>query len=56
MKWDIPDTPANADFPRFPGTGEGGEPGAFPKARVVTVAECCSHAAVLAAIGPAGAG
>jgi hypothetical protein len=56
MEWDVPDTPANAAFFGFPGTGKDGVQGAFPKARVVTVAECASHAAVLAAIGPAGAG
>lgn len=51
MEWDVPDTPANAAFFGYPGTAEG-EAGAFPKARVVTVNECASHAAVLAAIGP----
>jgi hypothetical protein len=56
MEWDVPDTPANAAFFGFPGTGKDGVPGAFPKARVVTVAECASHAPVLAAVGPAGAG
>jgi Insertion element 4 transposase N-terminal len=56
MEWDVPDTPANAAFFGFTGTGKDGAPGAFPKARVVTVSECASHAAVLAAIGPAGAG
>jgi hypothetical protein len=55
MEWDVPDTPANAAFFGFTGTGKDGAPGAFPKARVVTVSECASHAAVLAAIGPAGA-
>ena len=52
MEWDVPDTPANAAF--FGYRGAGGEAGAaaFPKARVVTVNECASHAAVLAAIGP----
>jgi Insertion element 4 transposase N-terminal len=54
MEWDVPDTPANAAFFGFTGTRDG-VPGAFPKARVVTVNECASHAAVLAAIGPAGA-
>jgi hypothetical protein len=53
MEWDVPDTPANAVFSGYPGTGKDKEPGAFPKARVVTVNECASHAAVLAAIGPA---
>jgi hypothetical protein len=53
MEWDVPDTPANAAFFGFTGTGKDGAPGAFPKARMVTVNECASHAAVLAAIGPA---
>jgi Insertion element 4 transposase N-terminal len=56
MEWDVPDTPANGAFFGFPGKAEGGEPVAFPKARVVTVAECASHAPVLAAIGPSRAG
>jgi hypothetical protein len=55
MEWDVPDTPANAAFFGFTGTGKDGAPGAFPKARMVTVNECASHAAVLAAIGPAAA-
>ena len=53
MEWDVPDTPANAAFFGFTGTGKDEAPGAFPKARMVTVNECASHAAVLAAIGPA---
>jgi hypothetical protein len=53
MEWDVPDTAANAAFFGYPGTGKDKAPGAFPKARVVTVNECASHAAVLAAIGPA---
>ena len=52
MEWDVPDTPANAAFFGFTGTA-GDVPGAFPKARMVTVNECASHAAVLAAVGPA---
>jgi hypothetical protein len=52
MEWDVPDTAANAGFFGYPGTGKVRAPGAFPKARVVTVNECASHAAVLAAIGP----
>ena len=36
--------------------GGGRAPAAFPKVRVVTISECASHAAVLAAIGPAAAG
>lgn len=51
LEWDLPDTPANAAEFGYPGTGEGGR-AAFPKARVVTVGECASHAPVLAAIGP----
>jgi hypothetical protein len=53
MEWDVPDTPANAAFFGYAGTGKDGLPGAFPKARVVTVNECASHAPVLAATGPA---
>jgi hypothetical protein len=52
MEWDIPDSPANAAFFGYPGAGKSKAPGAFPKARMVTVNECASHAAVLAAIGP----
>jgi hypothetical protein len=52
MEWDVSDTPANAAFFGYPGAGKGKAPGAFPKARMVTVNECASHAAVLAAIGP----
>jgi hypothetical protein len=51
LERDVPDTPANAAFFGFNGT-KGESPGAFPKARMVTVNECASHAAVLAAIGP----
>ena len=49
MEWDVPDTAAN----RAAFGVSGGERAAFPKIRVVTVAECGSHAAVLAAAGPA---
>jgi hypothetical protein len=56
MEWDVPDTPANAGFFGYRGAGGDGIPAAFPKARVVTVNECASHAPVLAAIGPAAAG
>jgi hypothetical protein len=54
MEWDVPDSAANrAAF----GSRSGSEgEAAFPKVRVVTVSECGSHAAVLAAMGPAGAG
>ena len=53
MEWDVPDTAANAAFFGYTGTAGDGAPGTFPKARMVTVNECASHAAVLAAIGPA---
>ena len=54
MEWDVPDTAANrAAFGSR--AGPGGE-AAFPAVRVVTVSECGSHAAVLAAIGPAAGG
>jgi hypothetical protein len=54
MEWDVPDTAANrAAF----GVHEaGGGEAAYPKARVVTVSECASHAPVLAAMGPARGG
>jgi hypothetical protein len=53
MEWDVPDTAANRAF--F-GVRGGGDRAAFPKVRVVTVSECGSHAAVLAAVGPASGG
>jgi hypothetical protein len=54
MEWDVPDTPGNAAvFSRRAGSQGAG---AFPKARVVTVSECGSHAPVLAAIGRGGPG
>jgi hypothetical protein len=56
MEWDVPDTPRNAAFFGYHGTGKDDSPGAFPKARVVTVNECASHAPVLAAVGPAAGG
>jgi hypothetical protein len=49
---DVPDSDANAAAFGYAGTGKDSEPAAFPKARVVTVAEVASHAPVLAAIGP----
>jgi Insertion element 4 transposase N-terminal len=54
MEWDVPDTEANRAAFGSRGGSEG--PGAYPKVRVVTVSECASHAAVLAAMGPAGGG
>ena len=54
MEWDVPDTAANRAAFGSRGGSEG--PGAYPKIRVVTVSECASHAAVLAAMGPAAGG
>jgi len=54
MEWDVPDTAANREAFGSRGGSEG--PGAYPKVRVVTVSECASHAAVLAATGPAAGG
>src|SRR5215475_8920807 len=54
MEWEVPDTAANrAAFGSKAGPAG---PAAFPKVRVVTVSECGSHAAVLAAAGPAAGG
>jgi len=53
FEWDVPDSAANAAAFGYSGTGKGqADKAAFPKARVVTIGECASHAAVLAAIGP----
>jgi hypothetical protein len=54
MEWDVPDTAANREA--FGTRGDAGDGAAYPKARVVTVSECASHAPVLAAMGPAGSG
>jgi hypothetical protein len=54
MEWDVPDSPANREAFGSKAGSQG--PAAFPKARVVTVTECGSHAAVLAAVGPAAGG
>jgi hypothetical protein len=51
LEWDVPDSAKNAAEFGYPGTSEGGR-AAFPKVRVVTIAECASHAPVLAALGP----
>jgi Insertion element 4 transposase N-terminal len=49
--WDVPDTLVNAAaFGSCGGAAAGGQ-AAFPKARVVTVSECGSHAVVGAAVG-----
>jgi len=54
-EWDVPDTAANAAaFGRRRG-GKDAE-GAFPKARLVSISECGSHAMVAAAIGGKGTG
>jgi transposase IS4-like protein/DDE family transposase len=50
FEWDVADTPENAAVFGFPGAGDGDRP-AFPKARVVTVSECASHAVAGAAMG-----
>jgi len=55
MVFDAERTAANVAAFGLPGTGEGIE-AALPQVRVVTVDEVASHAAVLAAFGPAGAG
>ena len=53
FEWDIPDTKDNAAEFGYAGTaGDAGSEAGYPKARVVTVGECASHAAVAAAIGP----
>ena len=49
---DVPDTPANAAAFGYPAGGR--ERPAFPKARVVTIGECGSHAKVAAQMGPVG--
>jgi hypothetical protein len=54
MEWDVPDTAANRAFFGVKASGAG--PAVFPKARVVTVSECGSHAPVAAAVGPAAGG
>jgi hypothetical protein len=50
FEWDVPATAANAAAFGFHGASGGRQP-AFPKARVVTVSECGSHAVVRAAVG-----
>ncbi|MGW6606206.1 IS4 family transposase [Streptomyces sp. NPDC055036] len=49
FEWDVPDTPANVREFGY----RGAERSAYPKARVVTLTECGSHAAVGAVMGPA---
>jgi len=50
FEWDVPATPENVAAFGFHGASSGGQ-AAFPKARVVTVSECGSHAVAGAAIG-----
>ena len=52
--WDMPDTSENAA--EFGYAGSGTNRSAFPKARVVTISECASHAVVATAIGPMSSG
>jgi hypothetical protein len=53
FEWDIPDSEENAAGFGYAGTAADAEGGAgYPKARVVTIGEGASHAAVAAAIGP----
>jgi len=50
LEWDAPDSDENvAEFGRAGGTGE--KASAFAKVRVLTIAECASHAVVAARIG-----
>jgi len=52
FEWDAPDTPGNAAAFGFSGKAAGDDDRpAFPKARVVTISECGSHAVVDAGIG-----
>jgi hypothetical protein len=51
FEWDVPDTKENVAEFGYAGTSGDVEAG-YPKARVVTIGECASHAAVAAAIGP----
>ena len=51
--WHVPDAKENAAEFGYAGTGGDAESGAgFPKAGVVTISECASHAEVAAVIGP----
>jgi Insertion element 4 transposase N-terminal len=52
LEWDVPASEANIAAFGFSGTGKDGSPAAFPRVRAVTIGECASHAAVLAAMGP----
>jgi len=53
FEWDAPATEPNIAAFGFAGTStDDPDKAAFPKARVVTISECASHAVVAAAIGP----
>jgi hypothetical protein len=54
MEWDVPDSGENAAFFGYAGSGD--KRSAFPKVRVVALAECASHAYFAAAIGGVGTG
>lgn len=54
MEWDIPDSSENAAFFGYAGTGD--KRSAFPKVRMVALAECASHACFAAAFGGVGTG
>ena len=49
IEWDTPDTPLNVAAFGYPGSAD--NPSAFPKVRMVTIAECASHAVVAASVG-----
>jgi len=49
---DVADTPENATEFGRPGSGRGSGAGAFPKLRLVALAECGTHAMFAAAMGP----
>jgi len=51
---DVPDSPGNAA--EFGYAGSGGNRSAYPKARVVAVTECGTHAFLAAQVGPWGSG
>jgi Insertion element 4 transposase N-terminal len=55
MERDVPDSPASAAAFGYSGTG-GDKAAGFPRARVVTISECGSHAAVAAAAGQVAGG
>jgi hypothetical protein len=49
FEWDVPDAPANAE--EFGYAGAGPNASAFPRARVITISECASHAVIAARVG-----